>query len=108
EHHDADPCRRFRSLSGLVRAGSWACPLWGLVRDRCGLIGGISFSTSGGNPVSTAAGNAVVDYVLDHDLQANATRVGTILLNGLLAVAAESAVVAEVRGRGLMIGLGFV
>ena len=36
----------------------------------------ISFSTFGGNPVSAAAGNAVLDYVLDHDLQANAKRVG--------------------------------
>ena len=33
---------------------------------------GISFSTFGGNPVSTAAGNAVLDYMLDHDLQGNA------------------------------------
>ena len=32
----------------------------------------ISFSTFGGNPISAAAGNAVLDYVLDHDLQANA------------------------------------
>jgi 4-aminobutyrate aminotransferase len=68
----------------------------------------ISFSTFGGNPVSAAAGNAVIDYVLNHDLQANAKRVGTILLDGLRAVAAESPIVAEVRGRGLMIGVEFV
>ena len=42
-----------------------------------------SFSTFGGNPISTAAGNAVLDYVLDHDLQANAARSGAILLDGL-------------------------
>src|SRR4030095_8688789 len=68
----------------------------------------ISFSTFGGNPVSAAAGNAVLDYVLSHDLQANAKRVGTILLDGLRAAAAESPIVAEVRGRGLMIGIEFV
>ena len=67
----------------------------------------ISFSTFGGNPISAAAGNAVLDYVLDHDLQANAKRVGTILLDGLREAAATSPIVAEVRGRGLMIGLEF-
>ena len=68
----------------------------------------ISFSTFGGNPVSTAAGNAVLDYVLSHDLQANAARVGTLLLDGLRKLAASSPIVAEVRGRGLMIGIEFV
>jgi 4-aminobutyrate aminotransferase len=68
----------------------------------------ISFSTFGGNPISAAAGNAVLDYVLDHDLQANAKATGTILLDGLRAATADSAIVAEVRGRGLMIGVEFV
>ncbi|WP_305784150.1 aspartate aminotransferase family protein [Symbioplanes lichenis] len=66
-------------------------------------VPGTSFSTFGGNPVATAAGNAVLDYVLDHDLQANARRTGDILLTGLRAL--ESPIVAEVRGRGLMIAL---
>jgi 4-aminobutyrate aminotransferase len=65
-----------------------------------------SFSTFGGNPLSAAAGNAVLDYVLDHGLQANAKRVGTILLEGLRALKAP--IVGEVRGRGLMVGLEFV
>ena len=68
----------------------------------------ISFSTFGGNPVSTAAGNAVLDYVLDHDLQANAKRVGDILLDGLRAAAADSPIVAEVRGRGLMLAVELI
>jgi 4-aminobutyrate aminotransferase len=66
----------------------------------------ISFSTFGGNPLSAAAGNAVLDYVLDHDLQANAARVGAILLDGLRALPA--AIVGEVRGKGLMVGVEFV
>ncbi|GIE74363.1 aminotransferase [Actinoplanes philippinensis] len=66
----------------------------------------ISFSTFGGNPISAAAGNAVLDYVLDHDLQGNARRVGTILLDGLRAL--DHAIVGQVRGRGLMIGIEFV
>jgi 4-aminobutyrate aminotransferase len=67
-----------------------------------------SFSTFGGNPISTAAGNAVLDYVLDHDLQANAARTGTILLDGLRAALGDTKIVGEIRGRGLMIGIEFV
>ncbi|WP_433066418.1 aspartate aminotransferase family protein [Dactylosporangium sp. CS-033363] len=66
-------------------------------------VQGISFSTFGGNPISTAAGNAVLDYIVDHDLQANAARAGAILLGGLREV--DSPIVAEVRGKGLMIGI---
>ncbi|MEV4200042.1 aspartate aminotransferase family protein [Micromonospora globbae] len=68
----------------------------------------ISFSTFGGNPVSTAAGNAVLDYLLDHDLQANAARTGAILLDGLRAAVADLDCVAEVRGKGLMLAVEFV
>ncbi|QOC91286.1 aspartate aminotransferase family protein [Micromonospora craniellae] len=68
----------------------------------------ISFSTFGGNPVSAAAGNAVLDYLLDHDLQANAARVGAILGDGLRAAVAGLDQVAEVRGKGLMLAVEFV
>jgi 4-aminobutyrate aminotransferase len=67
-----------------------------------------SFSTFGGNPVSTTAGIAVLDYLLDHDLQSNAARVGGLLLEGLREVASKYPILAEVRGKGLMIGLEFV
>ncbi|HTJ34193.1 MAG TPA: aspartate aminotransferase family protein [Dactylosporangium sp.] len=66
-------------------------------------VQGISFSTFGGNPLATAAGNAVLDYIVEHDLQANAARTGAIILDGLRAL--SSPIVAEVRGRGLMIGV---
>ncbi|MEV4537206.1 aminotransferase class III-fold pyridoxal phosphate-dependent enzyme [Asanoa sp. NPDC049518] len=68
----------------------------------------ISFSTFGGNPISTAAGNAVVDYVLDHDLQGNAARVGAILREGLRAQVGDNPMVGEIRGRGLMLAIEFV
>ncbi|MCM0678584.1 aspartate aminotransferase family protein [Micromonospora phytophila] len=68
----------------------------------------ISFSTFGGNPVSTAAGNAVLDYLLNHDLQANAARTGAILADGLRTAVGGLGCVAEVRGKGLMLGVEFV
>src|SRR5690606_15452605 len=36
----------------------------------------LNFSTFGGNPLSTAAGIATLRYVLDHDCQGNAKRMG--------------------------------
>ena len=71
-------------------------------------VSGISFSTFGGNPVSTAAGNAVLDYLLDHDLQANAARVGAILQDGLRAEAMKFGIVGDVRGKGLMLAIELV
>jgi len=76
--------------------------------DVLNSVAGISFSTFGGNPVSTAAGNAVLDYVLNHDLQGNAARVGAILRDGLRAATADFGCVAEVRGKGLMLAVEFV
>jgi 4-aminobutyrate aminotransferase len=66
----------------------------------------ISFSTFGGNPISTAAGNAVIDYLLAHDLQASAAQVGAILQDGLRKV--DSPIVGQVRGKGLMLAVEFV
>ncbi|MEV6599620.1 aspartate aminotransferase family protein [Actinoplanes sp. NPDC051346] len=67
-----------------------------------------SFSTFGGNPVSTVAGKAVLDYVLEHDLQHQAKTVGKILLDGLRAGAGDAGIVGEIRGRGLMLAVEFV
>ncbi|KOG88719.1 aspartate aminotransferase family protein [Streptomyces varsoviensis] len=67
-----------------------------------------SISTFGGSPVTMAAGLANLTYLLEHDLQGNARRVGGLLIERLRAVAAQLPVVREVRGRGLMIGVELV
>jgi 4-aminobutyrate aminotransferase len=64
-----------------------------------------SISTFGGSPVTMAAGLANLSYLLEHDLQGNARRVGGLLIERLRSVAATSEYVREVRGRGLMIGV---
>ena len=66
-----------------------------------------SFSTFGGNPVSMAGATAVLDYIKDHDLQANCAARGTQLLSGL-ARGRRRRLVAEVRGKGLMIGVELI
>ncbi|MEU5974738.1 aspartate aminotransferase family protein [Streptomyces sp. NPDC047315] len=67
-----------------------------------------SISTFGGSPITMAAGLANLSYLLDHDLQGNARRVGGLLIERLRAVAAGVPAVREVRGRGLMIGIELV
>ncbi|MER6673340.1 aspartate aminotransferase family protein [Streptomyces sp. NPDC000983] len=64
-----------------------------------------SISTFGGTQVTMAAGLANLSYLLEHDLQGNARRVGGLLIERLRAVAAQVPYVREVRGRGLMIGI---
>jgi len=62
----------------------------------------LNFSTFGGNPISSAAGLATIDYVLENKLQTNAKVMGDRLRTGLEELAAKTPWIAEVRGRGLM------
>jgi 4-aminobutyrate aminotransferase len=64
-----------------------------------------SLSTFGGTQITMVAGLANLTYLLEHDLQGNARRVGGMLIERLRAAAAHVPRVREVRGRGLMIGL---
>jgi 4-aminobutyrate aminotransferase len=64
-----------------------------------------SISTFGGSPVTMAAALANLTYLLEHDLQGNARRVGGLLAERLRAIAAGVDRVREVRGRGLMLGI---
>ncbi|MFF7144354.1 MULTISPECIES: aspartate aminotransferase family protein [Streptomyces] len=67
-----------------------------------------SISTFGGTQITMAAGLANLTYLLEHDLQGNARRVGGLLIERLRSVAAGLPGVREVRGRGLMIGVELV
>jgi 4-aminobutyrate aminotransferase len=67
-----------------------------------------SISTFGGNPLSCAGALANLRYLLEHDLQANARKIGEQLLAGLRALAATLPMIGDVRGKGLMIGVELV
>ncbi|MCM2422413.1 MULTISPECIES: aspartate aminotransferase family protein [Streptomyces] len=67
-----------------------------------------SISTFGGSPITTAGALANLTYLVDHDLQGNARRVGGLLKSRLEAISAALPIVREVRGRGLMLGLELV
>ncbi len=67
-----------------------------------------SISTFGGNPLSTAGALANLEYILEHDLQTNASKVGRHLKNRIDGLAERSDLVGEVRGKGLMLGVELV
>ena len=63
--------------------------------------------TYGGNAVACAAAVATLDVIESEGLLANATRQGERLLVGLRQAAEGHSCIAEIRGRGLMIGIEF-
>lgn len=68
----------------------------------------LHLSTFGGNPISSTGALANLNFILDNDLQSNAHAVGTHLKDRLLKISEGQPLVAEVRGRGLMLALELV
>jgi 4-aminobutyrate aminotransferase len=82
----------------------------GLV-GRADLIDAVStnsISTFGGNPLASAGALANLDYLLSHDLQANAAAQGARLFSRITPLVDKLGVVGEVRGKGLMMGIELV
>lgn len=66
------------------------------------------FNTFGGNPVSCAAGLAVLDVLEGENLQQNALDVGQYLINGLTELATRHEGVGDIRGSGLFLAVDLV
>jgi ornithine--oxo-acid transaminase len=64
-------------------------------------------STFGSNAAAMAAGLASLAVIEDEQLVSNAERTGTALITALQDMVEEYEMLAEVRGRGLMIGMEF-
>jgi alanine-glyoxylate transaminase/(R)-3-amino-2-methylpropionate-pyruvate transaminase len=68
----------------------------------------LHFNTFGGNPVSMAAGLAVLDVIDEEHIQERARGLGARLKNGLLKLQRSHRIVGDVRGMGLMLGVELV
>lgn len=66
------------------------------------------FNTFGGNAVSMAAAQAVLDVINDDDILSNSQRVGASLQKMLDELATRHPAIGDVRGAGLSIGVEFV
>ena len=65
-------------------------------------------STLGGNPVSSTAGLAVLNYIEEHGLKENAAARGEQLRAGLREIQKRHPIIGDIRGLGLMTGAEFV
>ena len=62
-------------------------------------------STFGGNPLASAAANAVLDIVLDDGFLDDVQRKGIYLKNQLAFIVAKHKFLGEIRGQGLLVGV---
>ncbi|KRX00423.1 Pyridoxal phosphate-dependent transferase [Pseudocohnilembus persalinus] len=72
------------------------------------LAGKLHFNTFGGNPISCAAGLAVMDIIESDNLQENCKKTGDRFLQGLKKLQDKHQIVGDVRGEGLQIGVELV
>ncbi|WP_027230346.1 aspartate aminotransferase family protein [Phyllobacterium sp. UNC302MFCol5.2] len=71
-----------------------------------GMTAGVHGTTYGGNPLAMAVGNAVLDVILEEGFLEHVQKIALTMKQGLASIADRyPAVISEVRGRGLLIGL---
>lgn len=66
------------------------------------------FNTFGGNPVSCAAANAVLEVIQGQDLLSNCATIGAYLKSGIEELAKRYELIGDVRGSGLFLGVELV
>jgi alanine-glyoxylate transaminase/(R)-3-amino-2-methylpropionate-pyruvate transaminase len=119
--------------TGFGRTGAhfWGFENWGVTPDLVTMAKGIGngaplgacttrpdvaqtmksrlhFNTFGGNPVSMTQGLATLEVIDREQIQQNALEVGTHLKDRLLELEDRHALIGEVRGLGLMLGVELV
>lgn len=117
--------------AGMGRTGKWfAIEHWNVAPDLIAVAKGVAAglplgaiigkanimnlpkgshaSTFGGNPVSCAAANAVIDVIREEKLLENAKKVGEYTIKRFREMQEKIDIIGEVRGKGLMIGVELV
>jgi adenosylmethionine-8-amino-7-oxononanoate aminotransferase len=95
----------YAPLSAMICREPIAETFWGPVAENPGFVEGHTFE---GNPISCAAGIAVLEEILERDLCGNARRQGERLRSGFERLAARYPVIGDIRGKGLFQGVEFV
>ena len=95
----------YAPLSAMICRRGIADAFWGPIAENPGFVEGHTFE---GNPISCAAGIAVLREILERDLCGNARAQGERLRRGFEALAKKYGVIGDVRGKGLLQGIEFV
>ena len=95
----------YAPLSAMICRRHIADAFWGPVAENPGFVEGHTFE---GNPISCAAGLAVLREILERDLCANARMQGERLRAGFARLARKYGVIGDIRGKGLLQGIEFV
>jgi adenosylmethionine-8-amino-7-oxononanoate aminotransferase len=95
----------YAPLSAMICRKPIGDAFWGPVAENPGFVEGHTFE---GNPISCAAGLAVLDEILERDLCGNARTQGQRLRQGFEQLAAKYGVIGDIRGKGLLQGVEFV
>ena len=91
-------------LSAVLCRKHVADAFWGDSAVNPGFVEGHTFE---GNPISAAAGLAVLDEIVTHDLCGNARRMGQKIRQGLEGLRRHG-VIGDIRGKGLLLSMEFV
>ncbi len=95
----------YAPLSAMICRASIADAFWGPIADNPGFVEGHTFE---GNPLSCAAGLAVLGEIIERDLCGNARRQGERLRAGFERLAQKYGIIGDIRGKGLLQGIEFV
>jgi adenosylmethionine-8-amino-7-oxononanoate aminotransferase len=95
----------YAPLSAMICRRGIADAFWGPAESNPGFVEGHTFE---GNPISCAAGLAVLREIVERDLCGNARARGEQLRSGFRRLADKHGVIGDVRGKGLLQGVEFV
>jgi len=95
----------YAPLSAMICRQPIANAFWGPAATNHGFVEGHTFE---GNPISCAAGLAVLQEIIERDLCANARNQGQRLRLGLENLAQKYSIIGDIRGKGLFLGIEFV
>jgi adenosylmethionine-8-amino-7-oxononanoate aminotransferase len=95
----------YAPLSAMICREPIAETFWGPIAENPGFVEGHTFE---GNPISCAAGVAVLREILERDLCGNARVQGERLRAGFERLAKKHGIIGDIRGKGLFQGIEFV
>ncbi|MCC2668020.1 MAG: putative aminotransferase [Armatimonadetes bacterium] len=94
----------YAPISALICRDHIAAAFWGDLPENPGFVEGHTFE---GNPISCAAGIAVLSEIIERDLCANSRAMGARLRAGLEGLS-RYGIVGDIRGKGLFLGVELV